>query len=129
MEFTIHSLHAVAATFDQKNTHLCAVFSFMVLEWKRSPPSASPDCRRFSAPTSLDRNLPIFFFFPLFFLFTSCCFPLPDASLPGSSCPPPAGFRLTELGISGCEKAATLAKDEPAAPTTCTELTSAERAP
>jgi hypothetical protein len=115
----------------QKNTHLDAVFSFMVLEWKSSPPSPSPACRRLSAPTSLDRNLPIFFFLPLFFFFTSPLFPFADGSLPAASaCLPAACFR-TEVGISGCEKAATLTKEaslEDAPPRTWTELTSAESA-
>lgn len=99
----------------------------MVLEWKSSPPSPSPGCRRFSAPTSLDRNLPIFFFLPLFFfVFTSPLLLLPFAD----SCLPAACF-LAAVGISGCEKAATLTKEAPseaAPPTTWTELTSAESA-
>ena len=112
----------------QKNTHLEAVFSFMVLEWKSSP---SPACRRFSAPTSLDRNLPIFFFLPVFFFFTSPLFPFADGSLPAASACLPAGCFLIEVGISGCEKAATLTKEAPlegAPPRTWTELTSAESA-
>lgn len=105
------------------------VFSFMVLEWKSSP-SPAP-CRRLSAPTSLDRNLPIFFFLPLFFLFTSA-FPLAGCAA-ASSCLPAVvvvvggGFLLAEVGMSGWEKAETSTKEEPA-PTTWTELTSAESA-
>jgi len=113
----------------QKNAHLEVVFSFMVLEWKSPPPSPSPSpstaCRRFSVPTSLDRNLPIFFFLPLFFFFTSPLFPFA-----ASGCLPAACF-LIEVGISGCEKAATLTKEAPlegAPPRTWTELTSAESA-
>lgn len=101
-----------------------AVFSFMVLEWKSSAPSPSPSpvCRRLSAPTSLDRNLPIFFFLPLFLLFAS---PFP---LAGSSWLAGGGFLLAEVGMSGWEKAATSAKEEDPATTTWTELTSAESA-
>jgi hypothetical protein len=95
----------------------------MVLEWKSSAPSPSPPpvCRRLSAPTSLDRNLPIFFFLPLFLLFAS---PFP---LAGSSWLAGGGFLLAEVGMSGWEKAATSAKEDPAT-TAWTELTSAESA-
>lgn len=94
----------------------------MVLEWKSSPPSPpSPVRRRFSVPTSLDRNLPIFFLLLLLFFFFFSPFPV---SLLASSCLAAAGF--LEVGISGCEKAETLTKEPP--PTTCTELASAESA-
>jgi hypothetical protein len=95
----------------------------MVLEWTSSPPP-SPVCRRFSAPMSLDRNLPIFFLLTSASPLAGCA---ASSRLPAAAATVVGTFLLTEVGISGCEKAAAASAKEEAA-TTWTELTSAESA-